>query len=276
MRERLGVSERRACRAIGQSRTTQRRPARAVLAPEQQLRWRLREISRDWPRFGYRFAHTLLRREGWLVNRKRVQRWWREEGLRVRPYPRKRHRVGTSTVPSRRLRAERRNQVWALDFIFDSTSDGRPIKALTMCDEYTRESIGRQLGRSITADDVVDVLDLAKAERGAPECIRMDNGPELIAMAVRDWCRLAGTGTIYIEPGSPWENPFVESFNARLRDELFNREIFYSVFEAKVLYFDWCDVYNNFRPHSSIGYLAPAMFAALLLGKLPMPELQTR
>jgi putative transposase len=174
------------------------------------------------------------------------------------------------------LRAERRNQVWALDFIFDSTSDGRPIKALAMCDEHTRESIGRRLGRSITADDVVDVLDQAKAERGAPECIRMDNGPELIANAIRDWCRLSGTGTIYIEPGSPWENPFVESFNARLCDELFNREIFDSVFEAKVLYFDWCDVYNNFRPHSSLGYLAPAMFAALLHGKLPTPELQTR
>jgi putative transposase len=151
-------------------------------------------------------------------------------------------------VPTKRLRPERRDQVWALDFTFDSTSDGRPIKALAMCDEYTRESIGRQLRRSITADDVVEVLDQAKAKRGAPECIRMDNGPELIASAIRDWCRLSGTDTIYIEPGSSWENPFVESFNAGLRDELFNREIFHSVFEAKVLYFDWCDVYNNFRP----------------------------
>jgi len=143
-----------------------------------------------------------------------------------------------------------------------------------VCDEHTRENIGRQLGRSITADDVVDVLDQAKAKRGAPEYIRMDNGPELVANAIRDWCRLSGTGTIYIEPGSPWENPFVESFNARLRDELFNREIFHSVFEAKVLYFDWCDVYNNFRPHSSIGYLAPAMFAAMLLGQSPWPDLR--
>jgi len=188
----------------------------------------------------------------------------------------KRHRVGTTTVPTKRLRAERRNQVWALDFIFDSTADGRPIKVLAMCDEHTRENIGRQLGRSITADDVVEVLDQAKAEPGAPECIRMDNGPELIASAIRDWCRLSGTGTIYIEPGSPWENPFVESFNARLRDELFNREIFHSVFEAKVLYFDWCDVYNNFRPHSSIGYLAPAMYAALLLRQPSSPALQPR
>jgi putative transposase len=146
--------------------------------------------AKELRRFGYRFAHTLVRRQGWLVNRKRVQRLWREEGLRVRPYAQKRRRVGMSTVPSRRLRAERPNQVWALDFIFDSTSDGRPIKALTMCDEHTRESVGRQLGRSITADDVVEVLDQAKAVRGAPEYIRMDNGPELIANAIRDWCRL--------------------------------------------------------------------------------------
>ena len=240
-----------------------------MLAPEQQLRFRLREISRDWPRYGYRFAHSLLRREGWLANRKRVQRLWREEGLRVRPYAVKRHRVGTSTVPAKRLRAERLNQVWALDFIFDSTVDGRPLKALSMCDEHSRESIGRRLGRSITADDVVEVLDLAKAKRGAPQYIRMDNGPEMIAGAIRDWCRLSGTGTLYIEPGSPWENPFVESFNARLRDELFNREIFTSVFEARVLYNDWCEVYNNFRPHSSLGYLAPAAFASLLLGQPP-------
>lgn len=177
--------------------------------------------------------------------------------------------MGTSTVPARRLRAERANQVWAIDFIFDSTIDGRPIKALSMCDEHTRESIGRRLGRSITADDVVSVLDRVKAERGAPEYIRMDNGPEMIAGAIRDWCRLAGTGTLYIEPGSPWENPFVESFNARLRDELFNREIFSSVLEAKVLYEDWCTVYNNFRPHSSLGYLAPAAFGAMLVGGPP-------
>lgn len=272
LREQFGVSERRACRAIGQSRTTQRRPPRPVLAPEQQLRHRLRQISTDWPRYGYRYAHTLLRREGWVVNRKRVQRLWREEGLRVRPYAMKRRRVGASTVPAKRLRAERPNQVWALDFIFDSTSDGRPIKALAVVDEFTRESIGRQLGRSILADDVVRVLDLAKARRGAPEFVRMDNGPEMIAQVIRDWCRLSGTGTVYIEPGSPWENPFVESFNARLRDELFNREVFRSVFEARVLYFDWCEVYNGFRLHSSIGYLAPSMFAALLAGKQPALE----
>lgn len=272
MEGRFGVSERRACRAIGQHRTTQRRPPRPVLAPEQHLRWRLREIGQDWPRYGFRRAWALLRQEGWKVNRKRVQRIWREEGLRVPPCARKRRRVGESTVPAQRLRAERPNHVWALDFLFDATSDGRPIKVLTMCDEFTRESIGRRLGRSITADDVVATLDEARRRRGAPQFIRCDNGPELVAAAITDWCRFAGTGTAYIEPGSPWQNPFVESFNGKARDELFAREIFDSVFEARVLYDDWCDAYNRVRPHSSLGYQAPAVFAAALIN--PEPSLR--
>ena len=156
-------------------------------------------------------------------------------GLRVPPYAPKRRRVGESTVPAQRLRAERPNHVWALDFLFDATSDGRPIKVLTMCDEFTRESIGRRLGRSITADDVVASLDQARRRRGAPQFIRCDNGPELVAAAITDWCRFAGTGTAYIEPGSPWQNPFVESFNGKARDELFAREIFDSLFEARPL-----------------------------------------
>ena len=236
-----------------------------MLAPEQQLRWRLREIGKDWPRYGFRTAWALLRQEGWKVNRKRVQRIWREEGLRVPPYAPKRRRVGESTVPAKRLRAERPNHVWALDFLFDATSDRRPIKVLTMCDEFTRESIGRRLGRSITADDVVAALDEAYRRRGAHQFIRCDNGPELVAVAIKDWCRFADTGTAYIEPGSPWQNPFVESFNGKARDELFAREVFDSVFEARVLYNDWCDAYNRVRPHSSLGYLAPAVFAAALI-----------
>ena len=243
-----------------------------MLAPEQQLRWRLREIGQDWPRYGFRRAWALLRQEGWKVNRKRVQRIWREEGLRVPPYAPKRRRVGESTVPAQRLRAERPNHVWALDFLFDATSDGRPIKVLTMSDEFTRESIGRRLGRSITADDVVATLDEARRRRGAPQFITCDNGPELVAAAITDWCRFAGTGTAYIEPGSPWQNPFVESFNGKARDELFAREIFDSVFEARVLYDDWCDAYNRVRPHSSLGYQAPAVFAAALIN--PEPSLR--
>lgn len=226
-------------------------------------RW-LREYAKKNPRHGYRTAGFALRLEGRVVNKKRVQRLWREEGLRVPPQQPKRSRVGQSVVPGERLRAVRPNHVWALDFQFDTTSDGRPIKALAVCDEFTRENIGRELKRSIKAEDVVEVLDLARAERGAPEYVRMDNGPELVAQALRDWCQAAGTGTVYIEPGSPWENPFAESFNSRARDELFSREIFHSVLEGRVMYFDWCDRYNTKRPHSSLGGLPPAMFAALI------------
>lgn len=259
---------------MGQNRTTQRRPPRAVLAPEHRLRHWLREYAKTWPRYGYRRAWSDLRSEGWLVNRKRVQRLWREEGLRVPPYAPKRRRIGNSTVPAKRLRATRLNQVWALDFLFDATADGRPIKALAMCDEMSRESIGGQLGRSITADDVVTMLDAAKAERGVPEFVRFDNGPEFIAAAIRDWCRFSGAGAVYIEPGSPWQNPFVESFIGKARDELFAREVFHSVFEARVLYSDWRDIYNRRRPHSSIGYLAPAVFAAMLASGPPTAPMQ--
>jgi putative transposase len=264
MRECFQVSERRACRAVGQHRSTQRRRGRLVLAPEDQLRARLRQISRTWPRYGFRRAWALLRLEGWVVKRKRVQRLWREEGLKVRPWAPKRRRLGTSTVPAQRLRAERPNHVWAIDFIFDATSDGRPIKALSMCDEFTRENLARRLGRSVTADDVVDALDEACATRGAPEFIRCDNGPEFIAAAIQDWCRFRGVGTAYIEPGSPWETPFVESFNGKARDELFAREIFDTVLEARVLWDDYCHGYNHHRPHSSLGYVPPAVFAAAL------------
>ena len=273
LRERFGVSERRACRAVGQHRTTQRRPPRPVLAPEQQLCFRLREISGTWPRYGFRRAWAVLRQEGWKVNKKRVQRIWREEGLRVPAYAPKRRRVGESTVPATRLRAERPNYVWALDFLFDATSDGRPIKVLTMCDEFTRESIGGHLSRSITADDVVLVLDEARSTRGVPEFIRCDNGPEFVAAAIRDWCHQAGSGTAYIEPGSPWQNPFVESFNGKARDELFAREIFDSVFDARVLYHDWRHAYNRVRPHSSLGYMPPEIFAALFVNPEPSQTL---
>jgi transposase InsO family protein len=187
---------------------------------------------------------------------------WRDEGLRVPASAIKRRRLGTSTVPAQRLSAERPNHVWALEFIFDATSDGRPIKALSMCDEFTRENLARRRGRSITADDVTHALDDACALRGAPDCIRMDNGPEFVGMAIRDWCRAHGTGTSYIEPECPWQNPYVESFNGRLRDELFSREVFDTIMEARLLFDDWCDTYNRHRPRSALGYLPPAVFAA--------------
>lgn len=233
----------------------------------------MREISTTDPRFGYRRAWAVLQREGFAVNRKRVQRLWREEGLRVPPQRLKRHRLGTSTVPANRLVALHRNHVWALDFLFDATSDGRPIKVLSMCDEYTRECVGDRVARSITADDVADILDGAATQRGYPEFIRCDNGPEFIATAIRDWCRFTGTGAAFIEPGSPWQNAYVESFNARARDELWSREIFDTVREARVLYQDWRHRYNHHHPHSALGWMTPAAFAAAQLAKPPVATL---
>jgi putative transposase len=196
------------------------------------------------------------------VNRKQVQRLWREEGLRVPVRHRKRQRLGTSTVPAPRLRAERPNHVWALDFQFDQTADGRVLKLLNVVDEHTREALAMVAARSITADATVASLDLVVADRGtAPEYIRCDNGPELTANALRDWCRSSGTGSSYIEPGAPWENPFVESFNGRLRDELLAIEQFDTLLEARVLIEDWRIEYNTRRPHSSLGWLAPATYA---------------
>ena len=259
--DRLGLSERRACRAVGQHRSTQRHHPRSRDADEP-IRRRLRGISKADPRFGYRRAWAVLQREGFTVNRKRVQRLWRDEGLRVPPQRLKRHRVGTSTVPAERLVADHRNHVWALDFLFDATSDGRPLKVLSMCDEHTRESVGGRVARSITADDVATILDRAAAQRGHPEYLRCDNGPEFVSIAIRDWCRFSGTGASFIEPGSAWQNPYVESFNARARDELFSREIFDTVREARVMYADWCDRYNHHHPHSSLGWLTPAVYAA--------------
>ena len=262
--EKYRTSQRQACRALSQPRSTQRRSPRPVAAPEEFLRLRLREISTKWPRWGFRRAHATLRLEGWKVNHKRVQRLWRDEGLRVPPQSPKRRRLGQSTVPADRLRAERPNQVWALDFMFDTTSDGRPFKVLSMCDEFTKECLEGPLGRSIPADAVVAALDKAASVRGFPEHVRCDNGPEFIAEAIQDWCRQTGAQTTFIDPGSPWQNPYVESFNSRARDDLFAREIFDSILEAKVLYADCCHAYSVHLPHSALCYQPPAVFAKVI------------
>jgi putative transposase len=261
LRDRLGLSERRACRYVGQHRSTQRRePMRA--GDDAALRAQLRRISAQRPRWGYRRAHYRLRQEGWSVNRKRVQRLWREEGLRVPVRRRKRRRLGDSTVPAERLRAERPNQVWALDFQHDQTADGCVIRLLNVVDEFTREALQMLVARSIDAEATVATLERLVSERGAPEHLRMDNGPELTAHALQDWCRFADTGTTYIDPGSPWQNPFVESFHSRVRDELLDVEQFSCLAEARVVISDWRQDYNDNRPHSSLGMLAPAVFAA--------------
>jgi putative transposase len=209
-------------------------------------------------------AYRLLRRDAtkaWTsVNHKRIQRLWRQEGLRRPVRIRKRRRVSPDV--SQRLRAERPNQVWALDFQFDETTDRRRLKSLHVVDEHTREALAMRVGRTCTSDEVVDVLIDLVAVRGAPEHLRMDNGPEMIAWALRDYCRLTSTRTAFIEPGSPWENPFVESFNSRVRDELFNIEEFATLLEAQVVVEAWRIEYNTYRPHSSLGDLTPAEYAA--------------
>lgn len=262
LQDRLGVSERRACRYVGQHRSTQRHVSR-VTDEDQALRAELRRISRRRPRWGYRRAHQLLLDEGWQLNRKRTQRLWREEGLRVPQRRRKRQRLGSSTVPAERLRAEAPDHVWALDFQFDQTADGRILKLLHVVDEFTREALTIECHRRIDADKTVKVLDRLVGERGrAPAFIRSDNGPELTANALRDWCRFSRAGSAYIEPGSPWQNPYVESFGSRVRDELLSVELFSCLAEARVLIEDWRQDYNQHRPHSALGMMAPARFAA--------------
>ncbi len=260
LRDRKGLSERRACEIVGQHRSTQRREP-CVAVDDAALRARLRQFSKDRPRWGYRRAHQQLCEEGWVVNRKRVQRLWREEGLRVPRRRRKRQRLGDSTVPAKRLAAQRPDHVWALDFQFDQTADGRILKLLHVVDEFTREALEVRCERRIDSDHTVARLERIVAERGAPEYIRCDNGPELTANALRDWCRFSGAGSVFIEPGSPWQNPYVESFGSRIRDELLGVEQFSCLAEAKVLVEDWrCD-YNERRPHSALGMMAPAKFA---------------
>jgi putative transposase len=248
-----------ACRLAGLSRSAWRRPLTGSTAadPDRALRDWLRQYAKDHPRWGYRRAYHDARAEGWTVNHKKIQRLWREEGLRV-PQRQRRKRVGSSTADAPAATAA--NVVWAVDFQFDADEQGRPIKICSIVDEHTRECLGGLVERSITADRLIDQLDALVAERGAPAVLRSDNGPEFISAAMADW---AGTRTrlVYIPPGSPWCNGYVESFNSRLRDECLNLNSFYSLLHARVVISDWKTQYNHDRRHSSLGYLAPAHYA---------------
>jgi transposase InsO family protein len=267
LQDRLGISERRACRYVGQHRSTQRHEPQ-VAGEDQALRSELRRISRRRPRWGYRRAHQLLLDEGWAINRKRTQRLWREEGLRVPQKRRKRLRLGVSTVPADRLRAERPDHVWAIDFQWDQTADG----LLHVVDEFTREALAIDCRRRIDADRTVNVVDRLVAQRGStPAFIRCDNGPEMTANALRDWCRFSGAGSAYIEPGSPWQNPYVESFGSRIRDELLSVELFSCLAEAQLLIEDWRHDYNHHRPHSALQMMTPLAFVANLRQPQPRP-----
>jgi len=236
-------------------------------------------LAGEHPRYGYRLITGKLRQEGWHVNRKRVQRLWRKEGLQV-PYRHKRKKSqGSSENSCSVKKAECINHVWTYDFIEDRTEDGRKLKFLTVLDEWTRESPAIEVGRSITSKGVISVLEYLFMVRGAPDFIRSDNGPEFIDNAIRQWLKDKMVGTLYIEPASPWENGYIESFHGRLRDELLNRELFYSVKEAKVLVENWRMEYNNHRPHSSLRYMTPAAFAATCIpsvSALPRPSEYTK
>lgn len=257
----MDVSERRACRALGQSRSCQRyKPMDDE--EEKRLVQEMLELVGQHPRYGYRFIWALLRKRGWQVNRKRVYRLWRQEGLKVPQKQHKRRRLGTSDNSCVRHKAEHKDHVWAWDFVHDRTTHGRPLKWLSIVDEYTRECVALEIGRGITAERVIDVLvDLFRI-RGVPKHIRSDNGPEFIAHAIRQWLAKAGVETLYVKPGSPWENGYAESFHSRLRDELTNREEFTSLAEARYLADAWRLEYNHRRPHSSLAYQTPAEFAA--------------
>jgi putative transposase len=260
LEERFGVSERKACRVLDQPRSTQRLPPPVPSDDELALRAWLRAFSVRRPRWGWRRAATHARAEGWRVNDKRIHRLWRDEGLRV-PYKKRKKRLQGIGLVTGALCPIRPNVVWAADFQFDQTRDGRTIKLLNVIDEFTRECLVIGIDRSIDSDSVVARLDKVAGERGFPKYLRFDNGPEFVAHAVADWCRFNEAETIFIDPGSPWQNAWIESFNGRLRDEHLNGQLFDSLLEAQVLTEDWRVDYNVNRPHSAHGWKAPAEFA---------------
>ena len=262
MRDKLGVSERRACRVVGQARTTQRRVLRAK-EDEERLTAEIVDLASRFGRYGYRTITGLLRLAGWRVNRKRVERIWKQEGLKVPQKQPKRSRLWLNDGSCMRLRPQHRDHVWSYDFVHDRTKNGRPLKILTVIDEYTRECLSLRVERRMTSEQVLETLAGLFVYRGVPDHIRSDNGPEFTAHVVRDWLAKVGVKTLYIAPGSPWENGFNESFNGTLRDQLLNGEIFYTLREAKVLLERWRWHYNHVRPHSSLGYMPPAPEARL-------------
>jgi putative transposase len=257
----LEVSERRACQVLKQPRSTQRYRGRQS-GKDAALVTDLRRISAQHPRAGYRMATALLRRTGMDLNAKRVQRLWRQEGLKVPRRQRKRQRLGNSAGGTQRLSAGRINHVWSYDFVFDQTEDGRRLKWLPICDEFSRELVALEVERRMESRDVIRILEAAiEARGGPPEFIRSDNGPEFIARAVQHWIERRGFKTLFIKPGSPWQNAYSESFNSRFRDEFLNREAFATLLEAKVLGKAHREHYNSARPHSSLDYQTPEEFA---------------
>ena len=250
-------SERRICRALG----IQRSSIRYIPEPrsdEGPLRADVVRLAAQYGRYGYRRVTALLWQEGWKISPSRVERIWKQEGLKVPQKQPKRGRLWLNDGSCVRLRATHKNHVWSWDFVMDRTDDGRVIKILTLIDEYTKEALAVYPARRIRANDVIDILADVMVERGIPEYLRSDNGPEMIAKVLRNWLARVGTKPAYIMPGSPWENGYCESFNGKLRNELLDGEIFYTLREAQVIIEQWRWHYNRIRPHSALGYRPPA------------------
>lgn len=258
----LGVSERRACVTLGQHRSTQRKP-KTGRPDEKRLTDEVVRLASKYGRYGYRRIAALLRNGGWPVNVKRVERIWRLEGLKVPKKQPKRGRLWFNDGSCVRLRPQYKGHVWSYDFVADRTHDGKAFRMLTVIDEHSRECLAVHVKRQLKSDDVLAVLSDLFCKHGPPQHIRSDNGAEFTAETVRHWLGRIGVKTLFIEPGSPWENGYCESFNSKLRDELLNGEIFYSLKEAQILIEDWREHYNMVRPHSSIGYRPPAPGAVL-------------
>ena len=262
--KKLAVSERRACQVLEQARATQRRKL-SLPSDEKQLTDDIITLATRYGRYGYRRITALLNNKyGWKVNHKRVERIWRKEGLKVPKKQPKRGRLWLNDGSCIRFRPEYKDHVWSYDFMIDRTANGRPFKILNIIDEYTRECLAILVARKIKNQDVIDLLFHLFIFRGIPEHIRSDNGPEFTARAIRSWLSRLGVKTLFIEPGSPWENGYIESFNGKLRDELLSREIFTTLEEATVLIEQWRREYNQVRPHSSLKYQPPAPEAILI------------
>jgi putative transposase len=215
-------------------------------------------LAGRYGRYGYRRITTMVNEAGWQVGKDRVQRIWRREGLKVPAKQRPRGRLWLNDGSCLRLRPQRANHVWSYDFVSAMTHDGRALRLLTLIDEYTRECLAIRVARRLGRYEVIETLAEVMEQRGVPEHIRSDNGPEFIAQELRRWLAHVGTATLYIEPGSPWENGYCESFNGKLRDECLNGEIFYSLKEAQIVIEQWRVEYNTVRPHSALGYRPPA------------------
>ena len=262
------MSERRACRVLGQHRSTQRHKPKGR-TDEARLVADMIALARQYGRYGYRRIAALLRDAGWSVSDGRIERLWRREGLKVPTKQPKRGRLWLNDGSCVRLRPAHTNHVWSYDFVHHRTEDGRAFRMLNILDEHSRECLAIRVRRKQTSVDVIDVLTDLFILRGVPAFIRSDNGPEFVAEAVRNWIGAVGARTAYIEPGSPWENGYVESFNARLRDELLNGEIFYTLAEAQIIIEQWRQHYNHKRPHSALGYRPPAPEVIISLQEKP-------